>query len=157
MSLQYAKESIVLDAIKDIQENQKHMQEVNLQSSIVWKGKALDMTAKLADALQLNSRLTALDLTDCSINDAALSPLTRTLAGNASLFHLALSKNKFGRPALHELGTALATNTGLISLELMAIRIDSAVCACFQAASGQHGCRRPCRWLGTLGSTQSAP
>ena len=44
MSLMYAKESIVLSALKDIEENQKHMQDVNLQSSNVWKAKSLQQT-----------------------------------------------------------------------------------------------------------------
>ena len=69
MSLQYAKESIVLSALKDVEENQKHMQEVNLSSSIVWKGKSLEMTTKLAAILIQNTRLTALNLTDCNIHD----------------------------------------------------------------------------------------
>ena len=131
MSLQYAKESIVLGALKDVEENQKFMQDVNLQSSIVWKGKSAMMTASLAKAMQQNTRLTALNLADCNIHDADLTPLTANLATNSTLFHLNLSQNKLGRPALLEIGKSLATNTGLISLELMNLRVDSSVCACF--------------------------
>ena len=131
MSLQYAKESIVVSALKDLEENQKHLQDVNLHSSVVWKGKSLEMTTRLSEVLINNSKLTALNLCDCNINDAGLSKLAATLATNAHLFHLNLSMNKFGRPALLELGKALLTNTGLISLELSGIRVDGAVCACF--------------------------
>ena len=131
MSLQYAKESIVLNALKDVEENQKHLQDINLHSSIVWKGKSCVMMAKLADALLRNTKLTSIDLTDCNINDEGLKPVTGTLKSNATLYHLTLSQNKIGRPALLDLGAALATNTGLISLGLTGIRIDSSVCACF--------------------------
>ena len=131
MSLQYAKESIVLGALKDIEENQKHLQEINLQSSVVWKGKSCVMMTKLAESMLKNTKLTAINLVDCSINDEGLKSLTGTLANNATLFHLNLSKNKIGRPALLDLGAALATNTGLMSLELTGIRVDSNVCACF--------------------------
>ena len=62
MSLMYAKESIVLSALKDIEENQKHMQDVNLQSSNVWKAKSLQMTTQLAEVLYNNSKLTSLNL-----------------------------------------------------------------------------------------------
>ena len=131
MSLQYAKESIVLGALKDLEENQKHLQDVNLHSSIVWKGKSLEMTTKLSEVLRINSKLTALNLVDCNINDAGLSQLASALATNTTLFHLNLSMNKFGRPSLLELGKAMVTNTGLISLELSGARVDGAVCACF--------------------------
>ena len=129
MSLMYAKESIVLSALKDIEENQKHMQDVNLQSSNVWKAKSLQMTTQLAEVLYNNSKLTSLNLQDCNINDAGLIKLTETLAHNATLFHINLSINKFARAGLLELGTAMKTNTGLISLELSGIRINGEVCA----------------------------
>ena len=93
MSLQYAKESIVVNALKDIEENQKYMQDINLQSSIVWKGKSLEMTTRLSAALANNNRLTALNLVDCNINDVSVAPLLTALASNASLFHLNLSNN----------------------------------------------------------------
>ena len=131
MSLQYAKESIVLSALKDIEENQKHMQEVNLHSSVVWKGKSLEMTTRLSEVMVNNSKLTSINMTDCNINDAGLTKLAATLSINATLFHLNLSNNKFGRPALLELGKSLRSNTGLMSLELSGIRVDGAVCACF--------------------------
>lgn len=128
----------MLSALKDIEENQKHMQSANLQSSIVWKGKSLELTTKLSEVLRVNSKLTELNLVDCSVNDAGLSKLAATLTTNASLFHLNLSNNKFGRPALLELGKALVTNTGLISLELSGIRVDGSVCACFIEAFGAN-------------------
>jgi myosin-5 len=131
MSLQYAKESIVINALKDIEENQKHLQEINLHSSVVWKGKSVLMMNKLADAMLRNTKLTSINLSDCMVNDEGLRFLTAALAKNGTLFHLCLSQNKIGRPALLDLGAALATNTGLISLDLTGIRVDSSVCACF--------------------------
>ena len=134
MSLQYAKESIVRTALKDIEENQKHLQDVNLHSSNVWKAASLAMTTQLAEVLYNNSKLTALNLTDCNIHDDGLIKLTETLAHNATIFHLNLSMNKFTRPGLLELGKAMRTNTGLISLELTGVRVNGEVCAVFLEA-----------------------
>jgi hypothetical protein len=138
MSLQYAKESIIMVALKDVEENQRRMQEINLQSSSAWKSKSLALTTLLADALHNNTKLTSLNLTDCMINDASITKLAETLTHNASLFHLNLSNNKLGRPGLLALSKALPTNTGLISLELTGIRIDGAVSAAFLDAFGTN-------------------
>ena len=92
-----------MSALKDIEENQKHLQDVNLQSSGVWKGKSLELTTQLAEVMYNNSKLTAINLCDCNINDAGLAKLNDTLAHNATLFHLNLSMNKFGRPSLLEI------------------------------------------------------
>ena len=134
MSLQYAKEAIVLAALKDVEEDQKHLQEINLQSSGVWKAKSLALTQQLADCLLANTKLTALNLTDCGLNDQALTKLSEVLGHNHSLFHLNLSLNKFGRPGLLDLGRALPSNSGLISLELSGIRVNGEVCAAFLEA-----------------------
>ena len=94
MSLMYAKESIVLSTLQDIAEDQKVLQEVNLQGSGVWKAKSAAMTEKLVTNLATNTRLTSLNMTDCNLNDACLTLLNGCLATNATLFHLNLSYNK---------------------------------------------------------------
>ena len=135
MSLMYAKESIIMTTIKDIEENQRRVQDVNLQGSTVWKGKSVVLTTTLAEALYNNTKLTSLNLCDCGLNDAAITKLTETLAHNATIFHLNLSNNKnISRPGLIALGDAVATNTGLLTLELTGVRILTEVCAKFMEA-----------------------
>ena len=47
VSLMYAKESMILSTLKDIEEDHRRTQEVNLMSSNVWKAKSVAMTANL--------------------------------------------------------------------------------------------------------------
>ena len=152
MSLMYAKESIILSTLKDIEENHRHTQEVDLASSNAWRSKPVALTANLADCLLHNTKLTSLNLSDCMLNDAALTSLSEALAQNSTLFHLSLANNKFTRPGLvgyakvplpfcHPFRLAgdprchspqaLATNTGLISTDLHGHRVNSEVCAAF--------------------------
>ena len=70
MSLMYAKESAIMSILKDVEEDHKRTQEMNLGGSNVWKSKSVQMTNNLCDALQTNTRLTALNLSACMLNDA---------------------------------------------------------------------------------------
>ena len=133
-SLMYAKEATILSTLKDLEENHRRTQDVNLMGSNVWKAKSVAMTANLVDAMVPNTKLTSLNMSDCMLNDACLSKLSEMLAHNATLFHLHLANNKFSRPGLLELGKALGTNTGLISLDLSGHRINSEVCSAFLTA-----------------------
>ena len=130
-SLMYAKEAVILSTLKDIEENHRRTQDVNLKGSNVWKAKSVQMTANLCDALATNTKLTALDMSECMLNDTALQTLSGVLAQNATIFHLNLANNKFTRTGLVSYAKALATNTGLISTDLMGHRVNSEVCAAF--------------------------
>jgi hypothetical protein len=130
-SLMYAKESIIVSTLKDIEEDHRRTQDVNLAGSNVWRSKSVQMTNNLADALLTNTKLTALNMSNCMLNDACVTKLSEVLAHNSSLFHLNLADNKLGRPGLIALGKALGTNTGLISLDLNGHRINSEVCSAF--------------------------
>ena len=131
MSLMYAKESAIMSILKDVEEDHKRTQEMNLGGSNVWKSKSVQMTNNLCDALQTNTRLTALNLSACMLNDACLETLSKTLAHNSTIFDLNLADNKFTRPGLISLATGLTTNTGLITLNLSGHRINSEVCSAF--------------------------
>ena len=131
MSLMYAKESAIMSILKDVEEDHKRTQEMNLGGSNVWKSKSVQMTNNLCDALQTNTRLTALNLSACMLNDACLETLSKTLAHNSTIFDLNLADNKFTRPGLISLATGLSTNTGLITLNLSGHRINSEVCSAF--------------------------
>ena len=131
MALMYAKDSVIMSILKDVEENHKRTQEMNLAGSNVWKSKSVQMTNNLADALLSNTRLTSLNLSACMLNDACLVTLSTMLAHNSTIFHLDLADNKFTRPGLQQLATGLTTNTGLLTLNLSGHRINSEVCAAF--------------------------
>ena len=131
MSLMYAKESAIMSILKDVEEDHKRTQEMNLGGSNVWKSKSVQMTNNLCDALQTNTRLTALNLSACMLNDACLVTLSTMLAHNSTIFDLNLADNKFTRPGLISLATGISTNTGLITLNLSGHRINSEVCSAF--------------------------
>ena len=87
-SLMYAKESIIVSTLKDIEEDHRRTQDVNLAGSNVWRSKSVQMTNNLADALLTNTKLTALNMSNCMLNDACVTKLSEVLAHNSSLFHL---------------------------------------------------------------------
>ena len=126
-NLQYAKESILIKVISDVAENDKRTQSLELCGSTVWKGKSVAMTMSLSDALWNNTRLTALNLSECNIGDGALCKLADAIQHNATLFDLNLSHNKLGRPGLIHLAKCLTDNTGLMTLDLIGHRINSEV------------------------------
>ena len=99
-SLQFAKESILLKAIQDVADNDKRTQELELTGSTVWKSKSVMLTASLADALLNNTKLTALNLSECNVGDGALCKLADAIQHNATLYDLNLARNKLGRPGL---------------------------------------------------------
>ena len=108
-------------------DNDKRTQSLELGGSVTWQAKSAVMTASLADALQGNTKLTALNLSGCNVGDSACGKLADAIAFNSTLFELDLSDNKLGRPGLVALAKALATNTGLIQLDLTGHRINSDV------------------------------
>tara|TARA_B100000767_G_C19385000_1_gene377519 strand:- start:219 stop:374 length:156 start_codon:yes stop_codon:yes gene_type:complete len=48
MALMYAKDSVIVSILKDVEENHKRTQEMNLAGSNVWKSKSVQMTNNLA-------------------------------------------------------------------------------------------------------------
>ncbi len=130
-SLQYAKESIVLKTVQDVADNDKRTQSLELMGSVVWRAKSAVLTASLADALLNNTKLTALNLSECNLGDGALCSLADALQHNATLFDLNLSHNKLGRPGLVHLAKRLTDNTGLMHLDLIGHRINSEVASAF--------------------------
>lgn len=130
-SLMYAKESILLKVIQDVADNDKRTQTLELMGSNIWKGKSAALTASLADALLNNTKVTALNLSDCNLGDNALIALADSIAHNSTLYDLNLSNNKLGRPGLIHLSKCLATNTGVINLDLTGHRINSEVAMAF--------------------------
>ena len=84
-SLQYAKESIVLKVLQDVADDDKRTQTLELTSSVVWKGKSAAMTASLADALLENTKVTALNLSDCNIGDNGLISLADSIKENGTV------------------------------------------------------------------------
>ena len=87
--------------------------------------------ASLADALLQNTKVTALNLSDCNIGDKGLCSLADSIRENGTLFELNLSHNKFARTGLTHLAKALHANTGLLSLDLLGHRINSEVAVAF--------------------------
>ena len=63
--------------------------------------------------------------------DNALIALADSIAHNSTLYDLNLSNNKLGRPGLIHLSKCLATNTGVINLDLTGHRINSEVAMAF--------------------------
>eukprot|EP00967_Tisochrysis_lutea_P138084 scaffold248694_cov28-Tisochrysis_lutea.AAC.1 len=131
MALQHAKESKILELLKKLDDNDRRTQAIDLSGSTVFREKSVKLCASLADALQRNSRLTALNLSNCSIGDGSAKQLANVLRDNATIFDLNLSYNKLGRPGLTAIGSALATNVGLKSISLANHRVDSSVAQCF--------------------------
>eukprot|EP00965_Chrysotila_dentata_P198351 6178734-Pleurochrysis_carterae.AAC.1 len=127
MSLQHAKESKILAVIKDVAENDRRTQSLDLASSTTFQAKSMALTSSLADALLNNTRLTALNLSRCNIGDAAIKLFAESIKGNATLFELDLSHNKLGRPGLIALAEAISSNVGLISINLIGHRVNSEV------------------------------
>lgn len=127
MSLQHAKESKVLDLLKKLDENDRSTQAVDLSGSTVFREKSVKMCASLADALGRNTRMTSLNLSNCSIGDVSAKQIAAAIRDNATLFDLNLSYNKLGRPGLIAIGHALGTNVGLKSISLANHRVDSSV------------------------------
>ena len=84
-NLQYAKESILLKTLQDVADNDKRTQTLELSGSVVWKGKSAVMTASLADALLNNTKVTALNLSECNIGDQGLMKLADAISGNATV------------------------------------------------------------------------
>ena len=103
-SLQFAKESILLKTIKDVEDNDKRTQSLELSGSTVWKSKSAALTASLSDALLNNTRLTLLNLSDCNLGDNALCSLADAIRHNTSLYDLNLANNKLGRTGMQHLG-----------------------------------------------------
>ena len=138
-SMQYAKEAIILAELVKIAENDKRTQSLELGGSVNFQAKSLMLSANLADALRENTKLTALNLSSCNLGDSALTKIAESIKHNSTLYELDLSDNKkSGRPGLIALGNALATNTGLITLNLIGHRIQSEVCVAFQEAFKQN-------------------
>ena len=95
--------------LQDVADNDKRTQTLELSGSNIWKGKSAALTASLADALLNNSKLTALNMSDCNLGDKALMSLDDSLKYNSTLFDLNLSHNKLGRPGLQHLASCLTT------------------------------------------------
>jgi len=134
MSLQHAKASKVLELLKKLDENDRRTQAIDLSGSTVFREKSVKMCSSLADTLTRNSRLTSLNLSNCSIGDVSAKQLAAALRDNATLFDLNLSYNKLGRPGLIDIGKALATNVGLKSISLANHRVDSSVATVYVQA-----------------------
>jgi hypothetical protein len=130
-SLMYAKESKLLAVIKDVEDNDKRTQSLELTGSVVWKGKSSALTASLSDALLNNTKVTSLNLSECNLGDGALIALANSIQFNATLFDFNLSHNKLGRPGLTHLAKCLTTNVGLMNLDLIGHRINSEVASAF--------------------------
>ena len=130
-NLQYAKEAIVLEALKLVAENDKRTQSLELGGSVVFKAKSVALGQSLADALHANTKLTALNLSSCNLSDSAIEKLSAPLSHNTTLYDLNLADNKIGRPGLTAIARALMTNKGLITLNLLGHRVNSEVCAAF--------------------------
>ena len=79
-NLQYAKESIVLEALKLVAENDKRTQSLELGGSVVFKAKSVALGQSLADALHANTKLTALNLSSCNLSDSAIEKLSAPLS-----------------------------------------------------------------------------
>lgn len=133
-SLAHAKEAVILKVIKDVSENDKRTQDLDVSGSNVWKGKSVVMTNSLADALHDNTSLTLLNLSMCNVGDGALIKLADAIQYNSTLFTLDLSDNKLSRPGLMHFAKCLADNTGLINLDLTGHRINSEVAMAFTEA-----------------------
>ena len=84
-SLQYAKESILLKVLQDVADNDKRTQTLDLCSSVVWKGKSATLMSSLADALRNNTKVTAINLSDCNIGDNALCSLANSIKENGTV------------------------------------------------------------------------
>ena len=84
-SLQYAKETILMKTLQDVADNDKRTQSLELMSSVVWKGKSAALTASLADAMLSNTKVTALNLSDCNIGDQGLCKLADAIKENSTV------------------------------------------------------------------------
>ena len=71
--MQHAKESIVQEAINKVAENDRRTQTLDLSGSRAFQAKSAVLSAALADALFINTRLTALNLSHCNIGSGAVA------------------------------------------------------------------------------------
>ena len=126
-SLQFAKDSVILEAIKAVSENDRRTQALELGGSVSFMAKSVVLSTSLADALHNNTCLTSLNLSSCNLGDGAMSKLAQPLKHNRTLFELNLANNKLGRPGMITLAGALAVNKGLMTLNLEGHRINSEV------------------------------
>jgi len=133
-SMQFAKERDVVAALQKLAENDRFTQALELGSAVAFQAKSVALGSSLADALVGNTKLTALNLSNCNLGDAAFQRLAEPLKGNATLYDLNLSENKASRPGLVAIGEALAENTGLIKLQMLGMRVNSDVCNAFSNA-----------------------
>ena len=72
--------------------------------------------AHIATALQTNTTMRALDMSNCSISDKGSESLARALAVNRSLQDLVFRNNKIGDNGIAHIATALQTNTTMTEL-----------------------------------------
>ena len=98
-NLQYAKESIVLEALKLVPRTTSRTN-AELGGSVAFKAKSVALGQSLADALHANTKLTALNLSSCNLSDSAIEKLAMPVQANTSLYDLNLADNKIGRPGL---------------------------------------------------------
>ena len=117
--MQFAKEAIILAELMKVGDNDKRTQSLELGGAVNFQAKSLMLSASLADALRDNTKLTALNLSNCNLGDGALVKIAESIKHNSTLYDLNLSDNKLQRPGLVAVGKALATNTGLITLNLL--------------------------------------
>ena len=71
--------------LQDVADDDKRTQTLELTSSVVWKGKSAALTASLADALLSNTKVTALNLSDCNIGDNGLCSLADAIQDNGTV------------------------------------------------------------------------
>jgi Ran GTPase-activating protein (RanGAP) involved in mRNA processing and transport len=81
----------------------------------------------LAQALQINSTLTTLDLYDNEIGDEGAKHLAQTLQINRTLTTLHLYSNQIGAEGAEHLAEALQVNTTLTMLTIWWNEIDDAM------------------------------
>ena len=84
-SLQYAKEAIILKVLQDVADNDKRTQSLELLGSVVFKSKSVTLCASLADAMLNNTKVTALNLSECNIGDGALCKLADAIKHNSTV------------------------------------------------------------------------
>ena len=75
----------MLKVLQDVADNDKRTQALELMSSVVWKGKSATLMSSLADAMVSNTKVTAINLSDCNIGDNGLCSLADAIKENGTV------------------------------------------------------------------------
>ena len=115
MSLRDASQEELAAVFTKVAADDPRTQSLDLSQSklFVTVPSCVDLAADLVKALKSNTKLTALNLSRCNLDDEAAATICAHLHGNKSIFHLDLSCNPISDAGLIEVAGMLQTNVGM--------------------------------------------